>query len=128
MNTEPQNAAAVAQRFFDAVESGDIDTVAAIYHPGAVIWHNHDRMETSARENLEVLARFVERAPVRRYVNRRIIVTPGVFVQQHILEATRTDGRRLSLPACVVCQLKDGQIIRLDEYYDTAALAGWFEQ
>jgi hypothetical protein len=23
--------------------------------------------------------------------------------------------------------VKDGQIIRLDEYYDTAALAGWFE-
>ncbi len=127
MNMDPQDVAAVAQRLFAAVEDGDIGAAAAIYHPDAVIWHNHDRVESSARENLEVLARFVERAPTRRYVNRRLIVAPGAFVQQHTLEAIRKDGRRLSLPACVVGEVKDGRIVRLDEYFDTAPLAGWFD-
>jgi ketosteroid isomerase-like protein len=127
MNTDPQSVAAVAQRFFAAVESGDIDTVAAIYHPGAVIWHNHDRTESSVRENLEVLARFVRRAPTRRYMDRRIMVTPHGFVQQHTLEATRVDGRRLSLPACVIGEVRDGRIMRIDEYFDTAPLAGWYD-
>ena len=31
---------ALITRFFDAIERGDIDTVATTYAPDAVIWHN----------------------------------------------------------------------------------------
>ena len=118
---------AVATRFFDAVETGDIETVRSIYHPDVVIWHNTDGLETGRDENLEVLRGFVGRAPERRYTDRRLDVFPGGFVEQHLLKARQPDGRTLELAACVVCKVEDGRITRLDEYFDTAPLAGWFD-
>jgi ketosteroid isomerase-like protein len=121
------DAAAVARRFFAAVEQGDIATVSASYHPNAVIWHNYDGIETSPVDNVKVLAGFIKRAPQRRYANPRLLTTPTGFVQQHVLEATRVDGRKLVLPACVIAEVKQGLITRLDEYFDTAPLAGWYD-
>ncbi|MCC7257297.1 MAG: DUF4440 domain-containing protein, partial [Gammaproteobacteria bacterium] len=40
--TAPDDITALARRFFDAIEQGDIATVRAIYAPDAVIWHNTD--------------------------------------------------------------------------------------
>jgi ketosteroid isomerase-like protein len=117
----------VARRFFAAVERGDIDTVSSIYHPNAIIWHNYDGLETGPAENIKVLEGFIKRAPRRRYANPRLITTPRGFVQQHVLEATRVDGRQLSLPACVIAEVTEGRITRLDEYFDTAPLAGWYD-
>ena len=109
------------------MESGDIETVSAIYHPSAVIWHNYDGLETGPAENIEVLRGFIKRAPQRRYANPRLLTTARGFVQQHVLEATRIDGRQLSLPACVIAEVEDGRIMRLDEYFDTAPLSGWYD-
>jgi ketosteroid isomerase-like protein len=123
----PSDPLDVARRFFAAVEKGDIDTVTSLYHPKAVIWHNHDQIETTPEQNLAVLRGFVKRAPTRRYANPRLLATPTGFVQQHVLEATRIDGRKLSMPACVIAQVEDGRITRLDEYFDTVPLAGWYD-
>jgi len=129
--TQPANtvlaATDVARKFFAAVENGDIETVSAIYHPNAVIWHNYDGLETGPAENLEVLRGFMKRAPQRRYANPRLLTTARGFVQQHVLQATRIDGRQLSLPACVVAEVQNGRIMRLDEYFDTAPLSGWYD-
>jgi ketosteroid isomerase-like protein len=129
--TQPATAAVtpaeVARKFFAAVERGDIETVSSIYHPNAVIWHNYDGLETGPADNVEVLKGFVKRAPQRRYANPRLLTTPRGFVQQHVLEATRIDGRKLSLPACVIAEVEDGRITRLEEYFDTAPLAGWYD-
>ena len=38
----------VADRLFAAIEAGDLDAVAALYAPEAVIWHNHDGVEQPA--------------------------------------------------------------------------------
>jgi ketosteroid isomerase-like protein len=115
----------VATRFFNAIERGEIDEVRAIYAPNAVIWHNTDGTESTVAENLEVLTSFVRRIRQRRYENRRIEVFPSGFVQQHLLTGVRADGVRLQLPACVICQVANGRITRLDEYFDTAAVAPW---
>jgi ketosteroid isomerase-like protein len=117
----------VARRLFAAVERGDIETVAALYHSDAIIWHNYDRVETTREQNLEVLRAFVKRAPMRRYTHPKLIATEAGFVQQHVLEAVRVDGRRLSLPSCVVAEVTQGRIRRIDEYFDTAPLAGWYD-
>ena len=39
MSTE-SDTRALAKRFFDAVETGDIATLHGCYAPGAKIWHN----------------------------------------------------------------------------------------
>ncbi len=116
----------LAARFFDAIERGRIDEVQAIYAPDAVIWHNTDQQATSAAENLEVLRAFIGLIDDRRYIERRLQVFPGGFVQQHILTGTRRDGVCLALHACIVCQVRHGRITRLDEYFDSLAVDPWW--
>jgi ketosteroid isomerase-like protein len=114
-----------ATHFFDAIERGDIDAVGACYAEDVVIWHNTDAVETSKTENLKTLAGLIRGYPQRRYEERRLSVFPGGFVQQHVLRGVRVDGARRELAACLVCQVSDGKITRLDEYFDAAQVALW---
>lgn len=114
---------ALAKRFFDAVENGDVDTVGSCYSDDAIIWHNTDSIGTSREDNLAVLRGMVGRISDRVYDDRQVEVFDRGFVQQHVLRGTRKDGERLALPACIICRLKDGKIARLDEYFDSAHVA-----
>lgn len=115
---------ALAKRFFDCVEAGDVDGLVACYAPDARIWHNTDRQEQSPADNGKTLKGMVTRILDREYGDRRVEVFPSGFVQQHVLRGTRKhDGARVELPACIVCAVKDGKITRLDEYFDSAGVA-----
>lgn len=120
--------AALAERFFGAIEAGDIDTVAACYHPQAVIWHNDDGLETTPAQNLEVLRGFIKGVPRREYLNRRFFPVDGGFIQQHDTVLHMRDGRVRVLPVCIVIQVEGGQIRRLDEYLDRATLNAWADE
>ena len=112
----------LAERFFSAVERGDLDAVKAIYAPDARIWHSHDLTEQSVDENLRVLAWMARNLPNRRYRVHRRVTIPGGFLQQHTLEAM-TSGGPFSMPACIVVEIRDGRIGRLEEYLDSARVA-----
>jgi ketosteroid isomerase-like protein len=116
---------ALAQRFFNAIEAGDIATVEACYAPHARIWHNNDGQEQSREENLTTLKGFVRWISPRTYADRRVKVFDGGFMQQHELQGARPDGVVLRLPACIVCAVEDGKIVRLDEYLDSAHVAAF---
>ena len=120
--------AALAKRFFDCVETGDVDGLVACYAPDAVIWHNTDGVEQTPAENARTLRGFVARIAERVYDERRVAVFEGGFVHQHLLRGVRLDGVRVSLPCCIVCQVRDGRITRLDEYFDSAQVAEFIGQ
>ena len=114
----------LAKHFFDCVEAGDVDGLVACYAPDAKIWHNTDGLEQTPADNAKTLKGMVARIVDRLYDNRRLQVFPGGFVHQHVLRGTRAhDGVRVELPACIVCEVKDGKITRLDEYFDSAGVA-----
>lgn len=123
--TDEAETRELAQRFFDAVEAGDIDTVQACYTDDAVIWHNFDNNEQSVADNVAALRGMVSRIDDRSYADRRVETFDGGFVQQHVLHATRKDGERLTMPAVVICKLRDGRIARLDEYLDSAHVSAF---
>jgi ketosteroid isomerase-like protein len=112
----------LAERFFSAVERGDLEAVKAIYAPGAVIWHSHDLKEQGVEENLRVLGWMARNLTNRRYRVHRRVAIPGGFLQQHTLEAM-TAGGPFAMPACIVVEAKDGRITRLEEYLDSARVA-----
>jgi uncharacterized protein len=112
----------LAERFFTAVERGDIDQIRAIYAPDAAIWHNHDRKEQTVEENLKVLKWVARALTNRRYNVQRRVAIPGGFLQQHVLEAETANGP-FSMPACIVVQAENGRITRLEEYLDSAQAA-----
>lgn len=117
---------ALAARFFDAIEAGDVPTVQDIYDPAVVIWHGHTREAQDRDTNVETLAQFIAISRDRRYLDRKLRVVPGGFVQQHLLVATGKGGAVLELPAALICEVADGRITRLDEYFDNAAVVAWF--
>lgn len=115
---------ALAKRFFDFVEAGDVDGLVSCYAPDARIWHNTDGLEQSPEDNRKTLQGMTQRIIDRVYDDRRLQVFPTGFVHQHVLRGTRKhDGVRLALEACIVCQVVDGKITRLDEYFDSAQVA-----
>ena len=114
---------AFAKRFFDAIEQGDVDTVADCYTDDVAVWHNFDNLAQTKDQNLATLRGMVSRISERSYGERRCEVFPGGFIHQHVLSGVRKDGQRVSLPAALICRLRDGKIARLDEYLDSAHVA-----
>ncbi|MBX3489708.1 nuclear transport factor 2 family protein [Parvibaculum sp.] len=117
------DALLVAERFFRAVETGDTDEVARVYAPDARIWHNFSQAEQTVEENLKVLRWMARKLPGRRYDVLRRVVIPGGFMQQHVVRGTLADGSAFAMPACVVCLVENGRIVRLEEYLDPAQAA-----
>ncbi len=117
------DAIEVAQRLRDALTSGDVDAVGALYHDDMIGWRNIDGRELNRRQMLKIVAFLARDVKDLRYEEVRVAPTPRGYVQQHVLRATAPDGRPVECPACLVVEVVDGQIHRLDEYMDAAALA-----
>lgn len=116
----PQDYLDFAERFVVAIQRGDVDAVRACYAPDAKLWHNNDGVEQTVDQNMKVLDWFIRTLPDRNYrVIRREALSDG-FLQQHVLEATLPDGTKWAMDACCVIRMKDGLIVRLDEYIDSA--------
>ena len=110
-----------AERFLSAIGKGDAAAVRGCYAPDAAIWHNHDGLEQSVDQNIKLMEWMARKLPDRRYrLVRREVLNDG-FMQQHVLEATLPDGSAWSMAACVIVRIKDGLIVRLEEYLDSAA-------
>ena len=116
----PQGYLDFAARYMGAIQSGDTDVVRACYAPDAKLWHNTDGIEQTVEENMKLLGWMIRYIPVRNYrIVRREALADG-FVQQHVLEATLPGGEPWTMDACAVVRIKDGVIVRLDEYIDSA--------
>lgn len=116
------DALEIAERFFRAIEAGDVAAIRAIYAPDAVIWHNNDSREQTVDENMRVLGWVSRNLKNRHYRVTRRVAIPGGFLQQHVLEAETANGP-FAMPACIVVEIRDGRISRLDEYLDSAQTA-----
>jgi ketosteroid isomerase-like protein len=124
MADSPEEILAVATRFFDAIEAGDIDTMYNSFAPGAPIWHNTDELIVTPEQTKTTLSGMVKRITNIKYAERRLAPIPGGFVQQHALTGNRThDGEAVRLPCAIVCSVENGKITRLDEYFDSAHVA-----
>ena len=114
---------ALAKRFFDCVEAGDIDGLVACYAPDAEIWHNTDGLVQSPDDNARTLGWIAANLRDVSYTRVKRSATEDGFVQQHVLVATNRAGARIEVPACIVTTVRDGRITRLDEYLDSASVA-----
>ncbi len=117
------DALAVADRFFAAIESGDLDTVRSIYSPDVAVWHNTDGVTEDRERNLRVLGWLVRSTTARRYEEIVRSATDAGFAQRHVLRLELHDGRSLAIPAAVFADVTDGRITAIHEYLDATAVA-----
>jgi uncharacterized protein len=109
----------LADRVMRAIETGDRAAIAACYAPDARIWHNFDGVAQTLEENLRTMDWIAGRLSGRKYEIVARHAFDGGYVQQHVLTGTLNDGQPFRMPACIVVQVADGVITRLDEYLDT---------
>jgi uncharacterized protein len=108
------------ERFFEAVEAGDLNTLRSIYSPDALIWHNDDNQEQSVSDNLKRLAGLHQVVADLQYEIVRRIAIPGGFFQQHILRGRLPDGQKVAMSAAMYIAVSNGYITRIEEYLDSA--------
>jgi ketosteroid isomerase-like protein len=113
---------ALADRLVAALEHGDETELARLYHPDLrftirTAGATYDR--DAALRNFRTMWRHLRDVEVE-VVDRQ--VTQLGFLSQQVLRATIADGTRLSVPMCMIFQLRDGLIVGVDEYFDAAAV------
>lgn len=112
----------LCDRFFDAIEQKDHESLESCYAPEAVIWHSHDCLYQSRADNLAMLRRGMETQQKTRFRDRRIRVFEGGFVQQHRIEVTWENGFEGGMDVCFVGYVRAGRISRAYEYFDTGQI------
>lgn len=112
---------ALCHTLFDALETSDFATVERCYAPDLVFWVNAG--QTMGKEdNLRTLAQGAGVARRRTYDDRRISTFDDGFVVQYTCTVTSHSGKKLALNSCLVATVRDGVIVRMDEYMDTGAI------
>lgn len=114
----------LADRFFGAIENNDTRTVEQIYAPDAIIWHNYDPLDArenaqlgqSVPENIAFLTALPQAISGLKYEVWQQAPTATGFVRQHIVRGTTPDGYELSIPVCVVAEIRAGKISKFYEY------------
>lgn len=105
------------------IAAGDVKGVDALYHDEAIVWRNIDNRELVKKQMLRVIEFLANQVTDLRYEDVRVQATEEGFVQQHTLKCTAANGTPVEARACLVARVKDGRLIRLDEYLDSAAMA-----
>lgn len=116
-----EDTAAIAKKFFDAIEAGDIDTVYNLFTPDAKIWHNTDDATVPREVTAKTLKAMHRLLKDVQYQERRVGSWPTGFAERHVLTGTRkVDGVKVRMPVAIVCDVnQEGKITRLDEYFDS---------
>ena len=110
-------------RMFAAIENGDMDTFKSCYTPDAVIWHNHDGVEQNIDECAAGLAFLCSATTNLAYQDQRIVRHGNLYFVEHILTAQIKSGGEFRLAAMMRLETNDdGQITRLNEYFDSRAI------
>jgi ketosteroid isomerase-like protein len=61
-----------------------------------------------------------DRLSVWRYEGVQRRLTSDGYVQQHVVRLVDRDGTAVEMPACLVVRIRDGRIVRIDEYCDSS--------
>jgi len=116
---------ATLDRFFAAIEAGDIDAVGEIYDPDVEVWLNVTARSVNREQSLAILRYFAEGLEGMHYEILERRTWDGGAVQRHVVHG-RVGGRPLSIQACIVFHLAGGRITRIYEYVDAKETAEAF--
>lgn len=118
--TEQDQVFALADRFFEAISAGDMQTVREIYAPDATIWHNFHPTDATREENVQLLTAVTSAWTNLRFESVRRQATDYGFVQQHIIRGEGPDGTPFEAPAILLVTVRDAYVARIEEYFDPA--------
>jgi ketosteroid isomerase-like protein len=121
MAQDPVEALRIGQFWSRVSEEHDIEKFQTILAEDFVMWYNFSPTDRSRAQFLDTLRD--AHAIFKNQINRDARITPTAtgFVLQATL-CGLLDGKEISAPYCMVAQIRDGKVIRGDEYFDTSQL------
>ncbi len=121
-----QDAKWVATALVTRTLAKDVDGVMDLYHEDAVAFRNVDGRSLAKRQVRKVIEFLATKVEGLRYEDVRVELTETGFVQQHTMRGSTLAGEPFESHACIVARVEDGRIRRIDEYFDSAAMAPLF--
>ncbi|WP_176599247.1 nuclear transport factor 2 family protein [Sphingobium sp. 15-1] len=107
----------------EAFSKKDVSSIEALYGDGIIVWHNHTNSYENKSENIASLEQFFGLFSEISYQDIRFTWTEEGFIQRHVITGKlESNGAIVEIPACLVFSVRDGKIVRLDEFGDPAPL------
>lgn len=121
MSQDPAEALRIAEFWSKVSEEHNIEKFQTILSDDFVMWYNFDPVDRTREEFLETLrgAHAIFHDQVNE--NPRITSTADGFVLQATMCGVM-EGQKVSAPYCLVAKIRDGKVVRGDEYFDTSQL------
>lgn len=117
MTQEARNLAAV-EGYIKAWNANDLETMSGFCADDMIMWHGHIRHEFSKSDMFAYLKTVVDRSDIR-FHDIVMQPTPTGAVVQVLSDVTVFGGDSATdVPICIVYRLRDGLIVRMDEYID----------
>ncbi len=109
----------LVESFISALEGNGTDAFTANLAPGAIVWHNYDRVEVDAFANMAAIDTFAKLVGDVKVDTVRLAPIPDGFVLQFALRGTVTaSGKPFEMQNAIVVSTAEGKITRIDEYVD----------
>lgn len=112
---------AVAQELSAAIAAKDINRIKALYDDTCEVWHNFSRDKQSKASNIAMLQAIFSVCDSIHYDNVHVLSTAEGFVQYHDIVGNFNDGSHMPpIASCIVAAVRDGRIISVREWLDSA--------
>jgi taurine dehydrogenase small subunit len=116
MSDTAQELEQTIERYNEAWNAHDVETIAALHAPG-MVFENHTAGERVEGEDVGPhIARIFEHWPDLAFSGRRLYARDGLVVSEWTATATDSDGRRLEWDGVDIFPFRDGLILRKDVY------------
>jgi ketosteroid isomerase-like protein len=111
----------ILDRFFGSMQPCDTATLRDCLTEDAIVWHSFDHLAMRVGDVVKSWEGMATTYTERGVTDVRRQQTATGYVQQHLFVVRDKDGVRKAWPVCIVVQIRDGRIERLDEYIDLSA-------
>jgi ketosteroid isomerase-like protein len=118
-----EQAEDLATRLFAAIAANDASAIREVYAPDAVIWNNHSPEAVGVESLVTMLAHMRGAVKTMRFERVRTQSTGSGFVDQHITHFTTNSGVTAALASCMIADVRDGRLVKVDEYSNPADMA-----
>ncbi len=116
MTTDGAAELETIERYNDAWNAHDVETIVSFHAPG-MVFENHTAGERVEGDAVGPhIARIFENWPDLAFRGRRLYARAGLVVSEWTATATASDGRRLEWDGVDVFPFEDGLIVRKDVY------------
>ena len=116
-----EEALRLAQFWATVSEEHNVEKFATVLHDDFKMWYNFDPQDRTRAEFIETLKGAHAMFSNQKNDDLQITLTDDGFVLQATMRGV-LDGKEIASPYCLVAKIKDGKVIRGEEYFDTAQL------